>query len=228
MKIEEISLRERKHAQTKLALLKAVIERLKENRLENISVKELCETIPISEVTFYNYFPQKTDLLIYFISLWNIEQSWHLQQWEQKLSNLEIIEAIFDLTARQVEGNLSVLSEALSFFVQKREKPVLKEISAAERLLSFPDLPGIENVLPKDIDRGETVFALYLKRAIELGELPAETDLQTTLALLDSIFIGSIMRLLGPVKDRIPVQSEISLRTLYRKQLQLIWSGLRA
>ena len=49
-----LSLRERKYAQTKVALARAARKRMRNNRLDEISVKELCETIPISEVTFYN------------------------------------------------------------------------------------------------------------------------------------------------------------------------------
>ena len=82
MKKLDFPLRERKYAQTKIALATAVIDRLKEKRLNDISVKELCDTIPISEVTFYHYFSRKTDIFVYLLKVWHLHMEWHLKHWE--------------------------------------------------------------------------------------------------------------------------------------------------
>jgi hypothetical protein len=73
----DFPLRQRKYARTKLALMNAALERLKDKSLEEISVRELCEEAEVSEATFFNYFPSKTDLLVYFVQLWTIEAGWH-------------------------------------------------------------------------------------------------------------------------------------------------------
>src|SRR5215210_4290457 len=75
-----ISLRERKFAKTKLALLRAAVTRLEQKRLSEITVKELCEHVQVSEATFFNYFPRKDDLLHYFTRIWTLEVLLHARQ----------------------------------------------------------------------------------------------------------------------------------------------------
>ena len=126
------------------------MERLKTKRLRDISVKEVCETIPVSEVTFYNYFPKKTDVLVYILKLWHLEMAWHLKKWEEEKNNIEIIEAFFDFTASEIENYPWAMNDALAFFVQKRGDFCFEEMSMAEKLLAYPELEGIEEIpLPR-------------------------------------------------------------------------------
>lgn len=219
-KKHNISLRERKHAQTKVALVQAVMEQLKEKRLKDISVKEVCETIPISEVTFYNYFPKKTDVLLYIIQLWAIEIGWYLQKWESEKSNLEIIEAFFEHVASQIGRHPQVLNEAMGAFVQKREEPCFEDISVAEKLLAFPKLPGIETIQPPKKSPKDRILEPYIQKAIELGELPKTTDLEIMTNILASMLIGGLMR----TRDIEPIQ----LKATYQTMLRLLWKGLWA
>lgn len=214
-----ISLRERKYAQTKLALLHAAIEKMKEKRLESISVKELCEVIPVSEMTFYNYFPKKTDLLKYFIQITFIEMAWYLQYAVKNRTNLEMVEELVDFIARKVVGNPFVMTETIVLFGQERKKPEFKQISKAEQLLAFPDLPGIEEVHVEDT-RFETMVEPYLRQAIEQGELPKNLELNTVVLMTVSSFIGLSINL--------HLTEPELIRPLCRRQLRLLWKALRA
>jgi AcrR family transcriptional regulator len=219
--INDLSLRERKYAQTKLALLHAAIEKMKEKPLEAISVKELCETIPVSEMTFYNYFPKKTDLLVYYLQIMSIEATWYLQNAVKGKTNLEMIEEFFDFVARKITRDSSIMSETIVYFTQERRRLDLDEISIskAEQLLTFPNLSGIEHIQVKNASIDAKVEP-YLKQAIEQGELPSNTDLKTVLIMTVSIFIGLVLNLYLTEPDLI--------RPLCRRQLQLLWKVLRA
>jgi hypothetical protein len=59
VKIEDIALREKKFAKTKIDLLNTFYEKLKTEKLEDISVKDLCMETNISYKTFFNYFSKK-------------------------------------------------------------------------------------------------------------------------------------------------------------------------
>jgi AcrR family transcriptional regulator len=214
-----ISLRERKYAQTKLALLHAAIEKMREKPLEAISVKELCDTVPVSEMTFYNYFPKKTDLLKYFIQITFIEMAWYLQYAVKNKTNLEMVEELVDFLARKVVGNSFIMTETLIHFGQERKKPEFEQISKAEQLLAFPDLPGIEEVHVKDT-RLETMVEPYLRQAIEQGELPKNLDLNTVVLMTVSNFIGLVINL--------HLTEPELVRPLCRRQLHLLWKALRA
>ena len=215
-----ISLRERKHVQTKLALTKAVITRLKIKRLKDISVEELCEEVLISKVTFHNYFPKKTDILVYIWQLWHLETAWHFQQWEQGKTNIEIIEAYFDFIARGIEKGAWVLNEVFGFLIQKREAFSVHELNMAERVLAFPDLPGIEDVqVPKH--PGQNIgLHRYINRAIAQGELPKESDPDMVVNILNSILGGVLMTLLRT--------DPMQIRPTYRAMLQFFWQWLRS
>jgi AcrR family transcriptional regulator len=215
-----ISLRERKHVQTKLALTKAVIKRLKTKRLKDISVEELCEEVLISKVTFHNYFPRKTDILVYIWQLWHLEAAWHFQQWEQGETNIEIIEAYFEFIGRGIEKGAWVLNEVFAFLMQKREAFSVPELSVAERVSAFPDLPGIEDVqVPKH--PGQNIeLCRYVNRAIAQGELPKKTDPEMVVNILNSILGGVLMTLLRT--------DPMQIRPTYRAMLQVFWQWLRS
>jgi len=216
----QISLRERKHAQTKKALAEALLERLREKRLRDISVKELCEALPISEVTFYNYFSEKKDVLLYLMQLWYLEMRWHLLQWEQTKTNLEIIEAWFDFTAQKTEETPWMMSEIIIYMVQRRGCIDLKEMSAAEKIWIFPEFEGIEQIVfPADMDK-EQVLIPYLQKAIEAGELPLTTNVVQAGDILDAIFHGGLISL--------NQRGTLQLRSLYRAMLRMFWHSLRS
>lgn len=214
-----ISLRERKYAQTKLALLHAAIEKMQEKPLEAISVKELCDTVLVSEMTFYNYFPKKTDLLVYYIQVTIIESAWYLQNAVKNKTNLEMVEEFFDFAVRKVAAHPFVMTETIAYLGQERKKPEFDGVSKAEQLLAFPNLPGIEKIDVKDT-RLETMVEPYLKKAIEQGELPEGTDVNTTVIMTTSIFAGLVMNL--------HLTEPELIRPLCRRQLRLLWKALRS
>ncbi len=67
-----LSLREKKFARVRLAILSAVLRLTKERSLADISVREICELAQVAPATFFNYFPSKEDVLVYYMRLWSI------------------------------------------------------------------------------------------------------------------------------------------------------------
>ena len=218
--IHDVSLRERKFAQTKVSLAWAFRERLREKRLQDISVKEVCDTLPISEVTFYKYFPEKTDVLVYLLQLWHYEAVWRLRRWEREKTNLEVIEAWFKFGEEQLEAYPAATGEILSFIMKEKGRLKFSEISVAELLFAYPDLEGIEKIeVPAGHD--DRCFMLpYLYRAIEHGELPTGTDMEMVADMLDAIFIGSQLTL----REESPQKA----RKVSSLLLKYLWQGIRS
>lgn len=215
--MNEIPLRERKFAQTKLALLHALLARLGSQPLEEITIRELCQAVPVSEATFFNYFPKKTDMLVYFIQLWSIEVGWHARHAAAQGSWLSAIETLFDFTASQGEANPAVMREIIAFQARLSEPPSIGNISQAERLLAFPTLDRLEELPDQGLD---SLLRQYLQAAVEQGELPANSDITTLLVALCSVFFGVPLVLCHQAPGSIGAQ--------YRQQLQLLWAGARA
>jgi AcrR family transcriptional regulator len=140
--------RDRKLAQTRLALLTALRERLAERPLEEINVRELAEAADVSEATFYNHFPTKTDLAVYFVQLWSIDAGWHAAAADRHGPRAAIT-AIFDATAADVARAPRVMGEVIAVQARLSGRAAPPPLTALEKRLAFPDRPGVPLLLAR-------------------------------------------------------------------------------
>jgi AcrR family transcriptional regulator len=210
--MNEHSLRKRKYAATKAALLDAVLARLEEQTLDDISVKEVCGEVPVSEATFFNYFTSKTAVIFYLVQLWSITARWEMQQTLTRGgSHLAAICTLFDVTAEQVEQSPGVMGEIVAWQAQNREKVVFTPLTRAEYALHFAGMEGVEQLQAQGIDQ---LLGAQLQAALQAGELPAESDLQAlALALIAIFFVTPVL---------LRQQPEANIKEAYRRQLQLL------
>jgi AcrR family transcriptional regulator len=212
-----LPLRARKYAQTKIGLLRAAIAALAERPLDLVPVKDLCAAVSISEASFFNYFPRKSDLLVYFVQLWSVEMAWHARRLAREKGGLAAIEGIFAVTARRIADHPAVMGEIIAHQARMSEAPELGEITLAERLLAYPDLDGIADVPAAGLD---AIVPPLLEQAVASGELPRHVDRSAALLAIASIFFGVPI-----VFRRLDVAA---IEPMYREQLRLVWAGLRA
>ena|SRR5688572_4731402 len=220
--LARLSLREKKYAKTKLALLDAATERIGDKTFDAISVKELCEQAEVSEATFFNYFPKKQDLLSYFIQLWVLEVIWKVQHSLESTGGIGAIEEAFCYTGDQISKRPRIMLELIAYMALDPDKgqcpSTTVTVTLAERFLRFPELRGIETI---EASTGlDDVFRPPLLKAIEAGELPASTNVAAALTALFAIFFG--------VPLGMAWQDAAVVAPVYRQQLDLVWSGLRA
>ena len=213
----KIPLRERKFFQTKLKLVRALRAQLEKQSLEVLNVRDLCEAVEVSEATFFNYFPKKTDLLAYLGQLWSVELAWQGRQAMQQAGGLAVVGMVFERAAQQVQGAPGTIGELIAWHARSRERSNPEPLSETELRLAFPDQAGIETMTDQAL---ESVLAASLQRAIEQGELPRNTHLATVMVALISIFYGVplAMRLTNPA----------GIGAMYKQQLMLLWSGIRS
>lgn len=215
--VVRLPLRERKHARTKLALMGAALEAMERQPLEEIPVKALCEAAMVSEATFFNYFPRKSDILAYFIRLWVLEMAWHGERAREGRPGLGAVEALFKHAAERIQRQPAVMGEVIAYQARQREKPRSQEISRAERALAFPQLDGIEDVQATGLD---SVLVPSLQQAVAAGELPPNSHLPTIMVGLIAIFYG--------VPLALRLGNPQSIASMYTQQLQILWAGARA
>lgn len=212
----DIPLRERKAARTRLNLARALAGQLERHTLDAVAVRDLCAEVEISEATFFNYFPRKTDLLAYLGQLWTLELQWQAQQAAAEQPGLAAIEAVFLAAARQVQAQPQAWGEWIAWQAQQREKHEAEPLGRAEKRLGFPDHAGIEALEPQRLD---SLLVAQLQRAVDLGELPANTPIPQVMAALIAQFYGVILIMKQAQPGAIGSQ--------FRQQLQLLWAGLR-
>jgi AcrR family transcriptional regulator len=221
--IKDIPLQQRKQARTRLALLDATIELMREKALADITVEEICQEVEVSKGTFFRYFPQKVDLLFYYIRLWNIEVVWHTNRIAGSASGIAVIEAIFELTAEVFKDHPRIFLELIALRAFEQQKFVKsiqshkRMVSQAERLLRFPDMEGIDLIPHRTLYR---IIQDSLKDAIANKEIPKNIDIEDVSLSLGGIFYG--------VPLLIANQNTLNnLASAYKKQLHILWAGLR-
>lgn len=216
--LDDVPLRPRKFALTKVGLVNAAVERLDGCTLDELQVRELCRAVGISEASFFNYFPKKSDLLVAFVQLWTIDVAWHaLMQAPRPVTAREAIERIFRFTGDQAALHPGVMAEVLASQARMVEPPQPAEVTLAERLAAFPGREGIEDVPARGLD---SLLPELLARAVEQKELPANTDVQAAFLGLTAIFFG-VPAVLRRIDPRL-------VGPAYQQQLAIYWDGLCA
>ena len=211
------SLRERKFAKTRLALAEAATNHLEAAAFESLSVKALCDRVQISEATFFNYFPRKEDLIVYLDRLWTLELNWYGKQASAQQQGLAVIDSMFRYTAIQIQKKPGLMGEIIAYEARSRERHSGLDITTAERMMAFSDLPGIVDLADDSL---ESLLKDSLQKAINLGELPENTAMATAMVGMVSIFYG--------VPLAMQHGNAAGIGAMYRQQLAILWGGLRA
>ena len=189
----EPSLRERKHARTKLALLDAFVAAMEQKPVEEIAVRELCASVPVSEATFFNYFRGKADLVTYFVQLWSLDHAWHATRTLERDGALAALHEIFARTAATVREHPRVMAEVVAAQARYEGPVVAHEIGLAERRERFAELDGIDTLPALGLD---SLLPWLLEEAVRRGELSEEAPRELLFLTLAAVFFGTPIALL--------------------------------
>ena len=74
-----MNLRKEKAARLKLAILDEAQRLIAKRPFEDLFVEDICARVKISKVTFFKYFPQKEDLLLYHLRIWCLNRAVELK-----------------------------------------------------------------------------------------------------------------------------------------------------
>ncbi len=214
MNRKEYSLRATKHARTKLAIMRVFMERLKRDRFESISIIKVCKDAEVAQGTFFNYFPEKIDVLAYYLRLTMAKMIWAAERNSVAGRCLAKIETVFAQVSKEWE-NSNLSCQILSVLLGQTERPRWVEISAAEKRLAFPRCEGIE-------DTPDECFGEWLKKcvssAIKNGEIPRGTDEADILISLTTIMFGTFLAVRFHGCGRREYH--------YKRQLHILWKSM--
>jgi len=210
----EYSLREKKHARTKIALMNAFVGRLQKSRFEDISIRDVCKSVEVSEGTFFNYFPEKIDVITYYVNLMTMKFIWKAQKKVSKGEYIALLNSFFEELGRE-SAKINITYELISIMVVQHEKPKKADISDVEKHLFFPDLTGIEKISPLLMDE---FFRECMEGALKTGELPGNVNIDNALVSLITIMVGTMIAVkFSDVKN---------IKYQYLRQLRILWKEL--
>jgi AcrR family transcriptional regulator len=214
VKTEEYSLREKKHAKTKIAIMNAFMGKLAQNRFDDISIREICRDVEVAEGTFFNYFPEKIDVVRYFLNLTSSKMIWKAKREVRDGKYLHLIDAVFRQLSKEWSNSNLAYQIFLALLLQG-ERPKKMAISALEKGLAFPGCAGIEET--PSLSLGEW-FKECAVSAQKNGELPPGTDVDDVIVSLATIMCGTLLVTRFSDSD--------SRGYHYMRQLKALWRGL--
>jgi len=198
--------RELKKAKTKLECLKAMHTLSKNRSFKDIKVKDIASAVAITEMTFFNYFKTKEELLLYYMRMWCLDQM--AAQLLRPLMGYAAIYRIFLHTSNEIKAYPTIMLSLIGYIASLHEKPTLLTIEPAEIYLRHPDLSSLQNADILDFDH------LMLNH---LKEIELKLSKQETLNLLRSAFYGDAIN--AHMTDQ-ETQSlyELSLNTIFKRE----------
>jgi hypothetical protein len=189
MNMTDYPLRQKKHAQTKIAIMNVFLQRLNNSHYSDISIREVCRSVEIAEGTFFNYFPEKIDVIHYYLHLSTIKMIWRAQQETPQGKYLPIIDAIFTYLTEEFHNN-NVMYQIISVLLDQTRLPEKVDITDLEKILAFPDCPGIEKTKTMILDKW---LKEYVVKAQKNGELHPQTKVDEVVISLMTIITGTLM-----------------------------------
>lgn len=208
----KFGLRERKYAQTKLAIVHVVVTHIESDRdFEDLSNKEICSRVDISDATFYNYFPQRNDIFKYILKLWEIGIRWRA---EQRCPDSKGVNYLRMLTSRKHLCGISsvkVFAQMLSITAKEGIDLEVVPLSDAEVYYAFPNMDGV-----LDIPRKSNLVDVYfenLEYAQKVGEISSDIDTYSVAYSLVGIGMSAMIFLKNDPDAENKVQKVIEWHT---------------
>lgn len=176
-------LREKKKAQVRIDILNVTVKLMKEKSFEDIHVREICDQVSISNVTFFKYFQKKEIILEYLEAVWTYLRWTVLQEGEMPIGKAAMVR-LFDDLANTDNGQIIVntIERYITKSSYKRDTLMLSE---CEKWLLYP------KKIYKEVPTIGQQLSLAFDQAVENNEVSCSIGKMEFLVLLTTIYYGT-------------------------------------
>jgi|GEM_PF-1681701 len=214
-KTADFSLRELGVARARFSLLQQLFVVLRRHSFAEIRIKDLCRAAEVSEPSFYNYFPEKDDILNYFVSLWSIELELITRR---SAPGLTALKTGFMHTAKTAAAHPRLMKELLAYQARSNVPRRLTQLtppSLAEKTLAFGLVENMDSIPSGGIRQW---LSYRIRDIAEKGEFAAGTDLRDATITVGAVFFG--------VAGLCAADDFRSLQKQYIRSLDIVINGL--
>jgi AcrR family transcriptional regulator len=181
-------LRESKASKIKLSILQTTLDLIGNNSFDKVHVNQICEIVDISKVTFFKYFSQKEDILLYYLRVWCFHRCVELSV-EHK-QGIDGIRFLFDMVCQSYERTPGIFLGLISY-LSRHDMPIRPfPLKGIERQMLYPEVENISEIDTLSLDQ---LFENFLLEAIFIKEITRTGDTKQMVQLLDSVLYGTIM-----------------------------------
>ena len=183
-----MSLRKEKAARLKVQVLEHTLKLIGKKAFEDIYVEDICEKVKISKVTFFKYFPQKEDVLLYHFRIWCLARSVELRQ--RPKEGLQGMYYLIDKLGDECENHPGLMLSLIGYLADSKRPPKPFPVKPEEKKLFFPEVEDVTNLEILSLDQMLEKFTL---EAIMRKEITKTSSTRDITNLLVTIFLGSIV-----------------------------------
>lgn len=210
----ETKLRPIKAAKLKLVILQATIELIGDGSFKDLHISELCDRVNISKVTLFKYFPQKEDILLYYMRIWTFHRAVEMRNCEKKGINgvLFLADKLSESFEKHPGLILSFIGHLANTQVIQKPFPVKEE----EKKILYPD---IQNVGTIEIQSLEQLLETFMLEAIFGREITKSSNTKDlTYAVVSSIY-GTILTA--------HIHRIVPSKLYFRRNVETVLNGLK-
>lgn len=209
-----MSLRKEKAARLKLAILDATLKLIGKKSFDDLYVDEICAKVKISKVTLFSYFPQKEDILLYYLRVWCLKRAVELA--DKPREGIQGVFFLFDKLSEDADTHPGIILSLIAYLTDVNRIPKPFPLKAEEKKFLFPDVPNVQSIEIQSVDQ---MFERFSLEAIFKKEITKVTSTRDIAHLLMSVFFGSAVAAhLGQVSP---------WKMFLRRNLELTLKGLQ-
>lgn len=209
-----MSLRKEKAARLKVQILNNTMRLIGRKSFEDLYVEDLCTKVKISKVTFFKYFPQKEDVLLYYFRIWCLGRSVDLLT--KPKEGVQGIYYLFDKISEECENHPGFMLSLIGYLADLKRAPKPFPVKPEEKVLLFPDVENISSIEMSSLDQ---MFEKFSLEAIFKKEITKFTSTRDITNILMALFLGSV------ITSHINQQNPIKI--FFRRNLDLLFKGLQ-
>ncbi len=209
-----MSLRKEKAARLKVQVLEHTLKLIGKKAFDDIYVEDICEKVKISKVTFFKYFPQKEDVLLYHFRIWCLGRSVELKQ--KPKEGMQGVYFLLDKLSEECENHPGLMLSLIGYLADFKRPPKPFPVKPEEKKLLFPDVEDINSIEILSLDQMLEKFTL---EAIFRKEITKTTSTRDITNLFNTIFLGSIIT--AHVNQLTP------LKLFFRRNMENLMKGLQ-
>lgn len=208
-----MNLRKEKAARLKIQILETTLKLIGKKPFEDLYVDDLCEKVNISKVTFFKYFPQKEDILLYYFRIWCLERAIEVKT--KPREGMQGVYFLSDKLSDECENHPGLMLSLIGYLADLKRPPKPFTVRPEEKQLLFPDLKDIHTVEILSLDQMLEKFTL---EAIFRKEITKTSSTREITNLFLTVLLGSIVT--AHINQISP------LKFFFRKNIDLVMQGL--
>jgi AcrR family transcriptional regulator len=208
-----MSLRKEKAARLKVQVLDNTLRLVGKKSFDDLYVDDICDKVKISKVTLFKYFPQKEDILMYYLRIWCLTRCVELAQ--KPKEGIHGIYYLFDKICEEYEEKPGFVLSLLGYLADAKRPPKPFPVKSEEKRLLFPEVENIGSIEIMSLDQMLEKFVL---EAIFRKEITKATTTRDITNLLSSILYGGLL-----VSH---LNQQAQLKHFFKKMIDMSLKGL--